>query len=474
MTPFREVHISGDLGQALALNDDGRLLFDASGCKSCRDGDARSFFAFAFEVRRVPDHELAVLTPETLSRQVAAEARRHMGLRLALSGMDRRLSAGLRKQSIRQAEDILRHAPNGQFAERRLVRVHDPEVLDPSVSSRVARRDGAGHAAAIYDLIVNPQLPRIERFIRKQSENPDLLDLARETGLVVDTVKALQLQRPQLLERRLGEASELTALTVDVAAKFVPAALRARPVARPVFRHGPTLPGVPTLYNLFGYPSASEFGFEDRIRLKWLGEHAPHRRFYVGGDVHGWMARTGIGLDRALEQAELAPALVVEGTDWSRVDAHWRQPPAQSQFQRVIQGQPMPLDRAGLVLAALSLAANERGLGYGAVFEQLAIIPACYSFPGGASATDAADAFRKRTPTVEDMLEGHPVTLATARRIAGSMAYWLPVSADPDLLLTHGAHAPRSASANEHFSLTEPLEPLPPLPPRDEYGEWDY
>jgi len=161
-------HVSGPLGQALAVVDGETWLFDAG-----RDrrrptaNDIRFFFDFGLEVRPLSPSETAVRGIDDLRALLEAETRRFRALRGLLIGMDSELDEDLRQRGMRRSETLLGDRSVAEFVETRFLRPVDGQPWTIAHALALAHEAGLRRVERLYTIVDGPWLLRLEDKVRE-------------------------------------------------------------------------------------------------------------------------------------------------------------------------------------------------------------------------------------------------------------------------------------------------------------------
>ena len=161
-------HVSGPLGQALAVVDGETWLFDAG-----RDrrrptaNDIRFFFDFGLEVRPLSPSETAVRGIDDLRALLEAETRRFRALRGLLIGMDSELDEDLRQRGMRRSETLLGDRSVAEFVETRFLRPVDGQPWTIAHALALSREAGLRRVERLYTIVDGPWLLRLEDKVRE-------------------------------------------------------------------------------------------------------------------------------------------------------------------------------------------------------------------------------------------------------------------------------------------------------------------
>ena len=161
-------HISGPLGQALAVVGGETWLFDADGTNSKPShNDIRFFFDFGLEVQPLPAVRSAAEITEALQR----ETRLFQALDGVLNGMDRDLIQDTRLQRMRRAARLMDDADIAAFVRARVLRPDTDPAWDVVGAERIARMADLPAVVELYGILASPILARINSEIRVWAAN---------------------------------------------------------------------------------------------------------------------------------------------------------------------------------------------------------------------------------------------------------------------------------------------------------------
>lgn len=431
---FTELHISGDLSQALAVKDGQTLLFDREGVREAPPRSASWFFANALDIERVPSAEAGALDEADIAERLKKTVVQFQTLHRLLVGMDGRLSHELSRSAIREANRMLRSESVSAAVARRILRVPRGHDWRPRQAARFAREMKAGRAADVYELVSSGILEGLEAHVWKRS-GADGLRLALDFGLIADGARAIAERDEEIITRATHGAARVALPVASVVKRYCIDQIRTvepsvRRVARGLWRDlSPE--ATPSLEELLNDPiPAVDSRAPDQASYPgWLDDHALHRRFYVTG-LGPFLKRFNLTARDAEWMTLLGPEFVIGKTSWGAAPGDWRQPASKLQFNRALRGEALPLSRAGLVIASVAAAAIDMGAPLETVFEDLGVRPACFRIP--TLTEDLVYAVSQNEPGFDhrlsvrsgrprdlllDMIRGYTVTLDTARAV---------------------------------------------------------
>ena len=200
MISVTAAHVSGPLGQALAVVDGQTWLYEANREPRQPTGnDIRFFFDHGLEVRALVPQERPALSPGELRATLQSETDRFQALRDLLIGMDPKLTEDLRTRCMRRAERLLGEPQVAAFIDRRFIRPAEPTVWDPAGASALAKHHDLPRVARLYAIVAGPSLPATVAAIGDWGRQQDLSSLARaillthayDTGLIAALASAV-------------------------------------------------------------------------------------------------------------------------------------------------------------------------------------------------------------------------------------------------------------------------------------------
>jgi len=434
MTTFTELHISGDLSQALAVRDGQAVLFDRHGVRKVTAQASDWFFAHALDVERVSSEEVSRLDEAGIVDRLETTVVHFQTLHRLLVGMDGRLSHELARTAIREADRMLRPDSVTEAVERRILRVPRGHDWRPRQAARFAKEMKASRAGVLYDLVASGILEALEAHVWKRS-GADGLQLALDFALIANGARAISERDEAIIVDAVNDSPRVVASVAEIVKRYCLQQIRSEP--SPVHSGQesrwrelpPTI--APSLSELLTHPipDVDNRDPDQGSYRGWITDHAVHRRFYVTG-LGAFMKRFKLTSRDVEWMALLGPEFVVGKTSWGNAPGDWKQPASKLQFNRAIRGEPLSLARAGLVIASIAAAAIDIGATPEEVFQDLRVKPACFRVP--TLTEELIYAISRSEPTLDhwltvrsgrprdllvDMTKGYTVTLETARSV---------------------------------------------------------
>ena len=172
-------HLSGPLGQALAVVDGETWLYETdSERRRPTANDIRLFFDYGLEVRPLSPSEIAGLANGNLRSVLDVEARRFRALRGLLIGMDPLLDEPLREQGMRRSDRLLADPVVDSFVTPRFLRPADGQTWSAKQARDLAKAGGLARAARLYDIVSGMMLVELEDNVRQWSAEREPSSLA--------------------------------------------------------------------------------------------------------------------------------------------------------------------------------------------------------------------------------------------------------------------------------------------------------
>lgn len=433
MASFTELHISGDLSQALAIRDSQPWIFDREGLREVSDHRVDYFFATALDIERVAPSELEGLAEEAIAERLRVAVLHFQTLHRLLVGMDGRLSIELRSEAIREADRMLRDQGVADAVAKRILRVPRGHDWRPLHAARLAVNTKSRRAADLYEVVASGILEGLEAHIWKRF-GAGGLGQALEFGLIADGALAISRRNVEIIEDSAMQSPRVVSPIAEAIRRYCFRIIdgeQGLPSLAKVGAWRELSPEVtPSLEALLNDPiPAVDSRAPQQSYSGWMYDHALHRRFYVSG-LAPFLKRYELSSRDAEWMTLLGPSFVVGKTSWSEAPGDWRQPASKQQFNRALRGEPLSLARAGLVIASAAAAAIDRGATPEVVFQELGLKPACFWIP---TLTDElVFAMSQNDPSFDgtitvrsgrprdllmDVANGATVTLQTARAI---------------------------------------------------------
>lgn len=155
---FSTVFVSGDLGQALALDEGQALLFDGATTSEATTSEINMFFDTALDLVAIEGEQRAALDSEGLAELVRRETAKADTLRFLLFGMDGALSDGLRLSSIELASSMIGDVGIAEHIQERFLKVADPDCWDSRSAAMLATLIDADLPALLYLAAGDPEI----------------------------------------------------------------------------------------------------------------------------------------------------------------------------------------------------------------------------------------------------------------------------------------------------------------------------
>ncbi len=193
-------HVSGSLGQALAVIDGETWLYEIARDRRRPTGnDIKLFFDHGLEIRALGSRGQSALSPDELPTMLDAEARRFRALRDLLIGMDPDFDDDLRRRSMMHAELLLADPQVSDFVTRRFVRPVDHQAWDIATARQLAQAAALPSVERQYALVDGPLLLQLEEQIRVWASHKTfnslgyatLVDQAYDNGLISTLATAI-------------------------------------------------------------------------------------------------------------------------------------------------------------------------------------------------------------------------------------------------------------------------------------------
>ena len=177
-------HVSGPLGQALAVVDGETWLYQ-SGRDRRRPtaNDIHFFFDFGLEVRPISLSETKLRGDGDLGTILDAETRRFRALRGLLVGMDSELDEDLRQRGMRRSEGLLGDPSVAAFVEVRFLRPVEGQPWSVSHALALAQEAALRRVERLYAIVESPWLPRLETKVREWVAGQQFTSVERAVGV---------------------------------------------------------------------------------------------------------------------------------------------------------------------------------------------------------------------------------------------------------------------------------------------------
>ena len=178
-------HVSGPLGQALAVVNGETWLFEAGRSRRRPTAnDIRFFFDFGLEVRPVAPEESSAGDGDSLRALLDTETRKFRALRALLVGMDAELDDELRLRGMRRSEVLLGDPTVAAFVETRFLRPVDDVSWSLPDALALAQSSGLSKVQRLYAIVRGPWLLRLEGCIREWAAEQGDRSLQQATAVV--------------------------------------------------------------------------------------------------------------------------------------------------------------------------------------------------------------------------------------------------------------------------------------------------
>lgn len=277
------VHLSGDLGQAVATAGDTTWLIDPVDQRAPLPNEVQLFFASAAEIVAFDDEMLSDLTLDKIQEMLREKAPGFELLDLLLAGMDRELSARVRLDAIDAAAELALRADSFAFAQRRLLRATDGKIWNPESAAQLADKHNNRAIAELYNVISGPLVPRIEAGVLSWHASAGsalsestFLDVARDTGLIAEVAMAAHRRDWDVLRAATAATRDLRILGL---ARYLQGVL-IPPPAPPS-----PLPSPPEEYS-FGIDDDFRSGSSRRFgRSSWVGRRFTFDSYPLSGGI---------------------------------------------------------------------------------------------------------------------------------------------------------------------------------------------
>lgn len=473
MASFTELHISGDLSQALAIRDGRTLLFDRDGMREVSGHSVSRFFAMALDIERVPPSELAELADEDIAERLRVAVLHFQTLHRLLVGMDGRLSSELRREAIREADRTLRDQEVADAVAKRILRVPRGHDWRPRHAVRLAANGKSPRAADLYEVVASGILEGLEAHVWKRF-GADGLGQALEFGLIADGARAISRRNTEIIANAVMQSPRVVAPIAEAVRRYCLRIINAATTLPSTAKVGAwrelSPDATPSLEALLNDPIPAVDSREPQQQSypDWMHDHALHRRFYVSG-LGPFLKQYGLSSRDAEWMTLLGPDFVIGKTSWSEAPGDWKQPASKLQFNRALRGEPLSLARAGLVIASAAAAAIDHGATPEEVFRELGLKPACFWIP--TLTDDLVFAMSQDDPSFDgrltvrsgrprdlllDMANGSTVTLQSARAVREMLFSHDDPAAVGDVVGRPSAHT-RGASLREEGQAYQTL-----------------
>jgi hypothetical protein len=188
-----QAHVSGPLGQALAVIGGEIWLFEAAGRRRPSHNDIRFFFDHGLEVRPIGQPIAA-----DLEGILDEETRKFRALHGVLYGLDADLDDATRSHEMRRASGLLSDPAVAEFVNCRFLQPPDTTAWDIAHALELARRADLPLIERLYAIVDSKVLGQVEDTIRDwaihegygSARRAEVVEQAYDDGLVAAVARA--------------------------------------------------------------------------------------------------------------------------------------------------------------------------------------------------------------------------------------------------------------------------------------------